>query len=100
MLVLFDYGTPRGLARELPGHVIEFASSRGWDRLSNGDLIKAAEDSGFDVLLTTDANICYQQNLQDRRISIVVLTGTTKWSRVRTQCGRIASAVSAATPGS
>lgn len=100
MLVLFDHGAPSGLARKLPGHSIVFAKSRGWDQLANGDLLKCAEDAGFNVLLTMDGNLRYQQNLQDRRIAIVVLTGTTKWSRVRTQCERIASVVGAATPGS
>jgi hypothetical protein len=100
MLVLFDHGTPRGLARELPGHTVVFAKTRGWDRLANGDLLKAAEEAGFHALLTTDANIRYQQNLQGRRIAIVVLTGTTRWTRVRTQCKRIASALEKAEPGS
>jgi hypothetical protein len=57
MLVLFDHGTPRGLARELPGHEVSTAKSKGWDRLSNGELLKAAEEAGFQVLLTTDGNI-------------------------------------------
>jgi hypothetical protein len=100
MLILFDHGTPRGLARELHGHTIVFAKSKGWDHLANGDLLKAAEEAGFDILLTTDANIRYQQNLQNRKIAIVVLTGTTRWLRVRTQCKRIAEALSTATPGS
>jgi hypothetical protein len=51
-------------------------------------------------LLTTDRRIRYQQNLAGRTIAILVLTGTTKWSRVRLQVKRIAAAVNAATPGS
>lgn len=100
MLVLFDHGMPRGLARELPGHTIAFAKPRGWDRLSNGELLKAAEEAGFNVLLTTDGNLRYQQNLANRKIAIVVLCGTTKWSRVRRHCSRIAAAVGAAGSGS
>jgi hypothetical protein len=100
MLVLFDHGTPKGLARELSGHAVIFTKSKGWDRLTNGELLRNAEEAGFEVLLTTDGNIRYQQNLRDSKISIVVLTGTTKWTRVRTQCERIASAVGAARPGS
>jgi hypothetical protein len=68
--------------------------------LSNGDLLKAAEEAAFDLLLTTDQRIRYQQNLTDRKIAIVVLSGTTKWSRVRLQVERIAAAVNVATPGS
>jgi hypothetical protein len=56
MLVLFDHGTPRGLARALHGHTVTTAQARGWDQLGNGALLKAAEDAGFDILLTTQAN--------------------------------------------
>ena len=100
MLVLFDHGTPKGLARALSGHTIHTAQSKCWDTLSNGALLDAAEEAGFDLLLTTDRRIRYQQNLQARRIALVVLTGSTKWSRVRQQADRIAAAVAAATPGS
>ena len=64
MLVLFDHGTPKGLARTLVGHTVHTAQSRGWDTLSNGALLNAAEEAGFDLLLTTDRRIRYQQNLQ------------------------------------
>jgi hypothetical protein len=72
----------------------------GWEQLNNGDLLQAAEEAEFDLLLTTDQRIRYQQNLAGRKIAIVVLSGTTKWSRVRLQCERIAAAVNLAKPGS
>ncbi len=100
MLVLFDHGTPKGLIRALPGHTVHTAQAKGWDTLSNGALLKAAEGASVDVLLTTDRRIRYQQNLSARRIAMVVLTGSTKWSRVRQHTDRIAAAVAAATPGS
>jgi hypothetical protein len=100
VLVLFDHGAPKGLARTLVGHTVHTARSRGWDALSNGELLDAAEEAGFDVLLTTDRRIRYQQNLKARRIALVVLTGSTKWSRVRQQADRIGAAVSSATSGS
>ena len=100
MLVLFDHGTPKGLARLLAGHTVHTAQSRGWDTLSNGELLNAAEEAGFDLLLTTDRRIRYQQNLRVRRIALVVLTGSTKWFEVRRHADRIAAAVSSATPGS
>jgi len=83
MLVLFDHGTPRGLAGLLPEHTVITAKARGWDRLSNGELLKMAEAAAVDLLITTDQKIRYQQNLADRKIAIVVLAGSTKWSRVR-----------------
>ena len=100
MLVLFDHGTPKGLIRSLPGHTVYTAQAKGWDTLSNGALLKAAEGAGVDVLLTTDRRIRYQQNLSARGIALVVLTGSTKWSRIRQHTDRIAAAVAVATPGS
>jgi hypothetical protein len=93
VLVLFDHGTPKGLARALSEHAVNTVQSRGWGRLSNGELLNAAEQAGFEVLLTTDRRIRYQQNLNVRRIALVVLTGSTKWTLVRHHAERIAAAV-------
>ena len=73
MRILFDHGTPAGIARSLPGHEITEAIERGWDRITNGELLKVAEAAGFELLLTTDKGIRYQQNLKGRKIAIVVL---------------------------
>jgi hypothetical protein len=100
VLVLFDHGTPKGLARALVGHTVHTAQSRGWDTLSNGALLNAAEEAGFQLLLTTDRRIRYQQNLRARRIALVVLTGSIRWSLVRQHADRIVATVAAATPGS
>ena len=100
MRVLFDHGTPRGIARALADHTVLTAYAQGWDRLDNGALLHAAEDAAIDVLLTTDQRLRYQQNLTGRRIAVVVLTGTTRWTQVRLHLEHIAVAVSAATPGS
>ena len=99
MLILFDHGTPQDIARALRGHRVITAQARGWDRLTNGDLLNVAEEAAVDLLLTTDQRIRYQQNLTGRKIALVVLTGTTKWSRVRLHLERIATSVNAA-PGS
>jgi hypothetical protein len=63
MLILFDNGTPAPLRHALTGHTVVEAIERGWDRLVNGELIAAAEEAGFDLILTTDKNIRYQQNI-------------------------------------
>ena len=73
MLILFDHGTPRSIARWLHGHTVVEAIAKGWDRLSNGALLNGTEEAGFDLLLSTDKNIRYQQNLEGRRIAIVIL---------------------------
>ncbi len=100
MLILFDHATPRGIARSLTGHTVITAYEQGWDRLTNGLLLSAAERAHVDLLLTTDRGIRYQQNLSGRKIALVVLTGATKWSRVRLNLDRILTAINAATPGS
>jgi hypothetical protein len=99
MRVLFDNGTPRGVAAALSGHTVEEARSHGWDMLRNGELLDAAEAAGFDVLLTTDRNIRYQQNLTGRRLAIVVLRKA-RWRLIKRRLTEIASAVTAATTGS
>ncbi len=99
MLVLFDQGTPRGLARWLTGHTVKEAKAQGWDGLSNGDLLTEAEKAGFDVLITTDKNIRHQQNLAKRRIAIVVV-GNPLWPVLRLHADVVVAAVNAATPGS
>ncbi len=99
MRVLFDNGTPRGIASALPAHEVEEARARGWDTLRNGELLDAAEAAGFEVFLTTDRNLRYQQNLAGRRIAIVVLAKG-RWRLIKPRLAEIAAAVDAATPGS
>jgi hypothetical protein len=97
MLILFDHGAPRSIARFLVEHTVTQAKARGWDQLSNGKLLQAAEEAGFDVLLTTDKNIRYQQTLKGRRIAIVVL-GNPQRPAVHRHIDRVVAAVNAATP--
>ncbi|HEV2232781.1 MAG TPA: hypothetical protein VGV68_05175 [Terriglobia bacterium] len=99
MLILFDNGTHAPLRNALKGHVVVEAIERGWDRLLNGELIAAAEAAGFDLLLTTDQNICYQQNLKGRKIAFVVL-GNQQWPTLRRYIERVVAAANAATLGS
>jgi hypothetical protein len=75
------------------------AIARGWDRPTNGALLKTAEEAGFDLLLSTDKNIRYQQNLSGRRIAIVIL-GNSRRPAVHRHIDRIIAAVNSATPGS
>ena len=100
MLVLFDNGTPRTLARFLiDHHMVTEARARGWAELENGDLLREAEAAGFEVLVTTDKNLSYQQNLKGRKIAIVVL-GLGRWSLIRHHVSEVVAAVNAATLGS
>ena len=99
MLILFDNGTPRGLARFLTGHSVEEARAHGWEELENGDLIDAAEQAGFEVMAITDKNIRYQQSLKARKIALVVLEHS-QWPMVKLVAATIVAAVNAAEPGS
>ena len=99
MRILFDNGTPRGLASALTGHTVEEARSHGWDTFRNGELLDTAEAAGFELFLTTDRNIRQQQNLTGRKIAIVVL-GKGRWRLIRTRLEGIAAAVNAVTPRS
>ena len=66
MKILFDANTPAPLARFLRGHEVVRSDELGWQGSDNGLLLDAAEQAGFDVLLTCDQNIRYQQNLASR----------------------------------
>jgi hypothetical protein len=99
MKTLFDNGTPNPIARSLTGHEIAFARRIGWHEMENGELIQRAEEAGYEVLLSTDKNIRYQQNLTGRKLALVIL-GNQQWPLVRLHLDRIAAAVNAATPGS
>jgi len=99
MLVLFDQGTPVPIRPFLKEHTVQTTAERGWDTLENGELLTAAEAAGFDVLVTPDKNIRYQQNLTVRRIALVVL-GNPRWPILRLYVERVVTAVNAATPGS
>ena len=79
MKILFDNGVPRPIARCLTGHEITYARRIGWHELGNGELIRRAEDAEYDVLLSTDKNIRYQQNLTG---------GKSRWSYSATSNGR------------
>ena len=100
MLVLSDNGTPRTLARFLiDHHMVTEARAQGWQELENGELLNEAEAAGFEVLVTTDKNLSYQQNLTGRKIAIVVL-GQGRWSLIRHHVAQVVAAVNAVTPGS
>jgi len=99
MRVLLDNCTPRGVALSLRGHAVKECRSQGWDRLKNGELLDAAEGAGFEVFLTADQSIRYQQNLRRRKIAIVVL-GSGIWEFLQPHLDRIRAGVEAAQPGS
>ena len=99
MRVLFDQGTPEPLRHSLTQHEVATAHERGWSRLKNGELLDVAEKESFAVLVTTDANLRYQQYLQTRRIAVVVLASTS-WPRIQRAKSAIVVAIERASAGS
>jgi hypothetical protein len=99
MRIVFDQATPVPIRPYLAGHTVQTAAQLGWDKLRNGDLLIAAEEAGFDLLLTTDKNIRYQQNLAGRRIAIIVL-GRQQWPQLHPHIQRVIEAVNIAARGS
>ena len=99
MRILFDQGTPVPLRNSLTQHEVFTTHERGWSKLRNGELLDVAEREGFELLVTTDSNLQYQQNLSARRLAIVVLLSTS-WPRIQRAIGPVVAAVDAAVPGS
>jgi hypothetical protein len=97
--VLFDKNVPVGVKRFLPKHEVRTVEEMKWHpQLENEELLKAAEDGGFDAIVTADQNIRHQQNLMDRTLSLIVL-GSNIWPIVQKHGEAIAAKVAAATPG-
>ncbi len=98
MLVLFDQGTPIGIRHSLHEHTVRTATQQGWSTLLNGQLLRAAEAAGFDVLVTTDTSLPFQQNLEGRKLAVVVLSKN-RWKLIRRMLPEIAAVVADAKPG-
>ena len=98
MRLLFDQGTPLPLRKYLADHTVVSAFEMGWSALENGDLPAAAESDGFDLLITTDQNLRYQQNFSERQIAIVVLL-TTNWPRIEKNVLLVVDAVANVSDG-
>ena len=62
MKILLDHSVPRPLRNSLRTHVTDTASDRGWQELQNGDLLDRAESDGYELLITADRNMQFQQN--------------------------------------
>ena len=97
MRILFDQGTPAPLRNSFAGHQVSTAFELGWSGLSNGELLAAAE-TAFDLLITTDRNLRFQQQLAGRRLSILVLP-TPSWPRLQKHIAEVLAAIDGMRPG-
>jgi hypothetical protein len=85
MKILFDQGVPEPLREHLDPHSVMTATYR------NGELLDAAEQDAFDVFISTDQNLKYQQNLAERKVTVLVLL-TTSWPKIQKKVARIRDA--------
>jgi predicted nuclease of predicted toxin-antitoxin system len=98
--ILFDNNVPVGVRRFLSRHEVRTVAEMDWPtQLENGELLKAAEAAAFDLMVTSDQNILYQQNRMGQRLALVVL-GSNIWPIVRNHGQVIAAKVDGAAPGS
>jgi hypothetical protein len=98
MLILLDQGAPVGIRKSLRNHTVKTAYEMGWSTFLNGDLLRVAEDAGFQLLLTTDKNLVHQQNLRNRKIGVLVL-GQARWKAIQPFLDSIAEKISETRPG-
>jgi hypothetical protein len=95
--ILLDHSVPAPLRSSLAHHDVRTTAQEGWDTLKNGDLLAVAE-AAFDVFVTCDQNIAYQQNLRGRQIAIVAIN-TNAWPVIGNDPGMVVQAIDRATPG-
>lgn len=80
-------------------HTVVTAWFQGWSGLMNGALLDVAEEAGFDLFITADQALSYQQNVTGRKMALIVLS-TNNWALVKAHIARIMAAINAASPGS
>jgi predicted nuclease of predicted toxin-antitoxin system len=97
--ILFDHCVPAPLRRSLAAHEVKLTSEMGWQGLMNGDLLVQAEAAGFNLLISTDQNIRYQQTVTGRSIAILVLLKQ-NWPELQPHVAAVSRAVNEVRPGS
>lgn len=98
MRILLDQDIPIGVRRILSAHDVRSAFQMGWARLNNSNLLDAAEQAGFEALVTADQNMVFQQNLAGRNIAVIVLS-TNFWPTILAQPQTLRRAIANASPG-
>ena len=99
MKVLLDESVPQKLRLLMEGHTVITVAFQGWSGLKNGALLAAAEEAGFELFITADQEISYQQNLRGRRLALLVLS-TNNWDCVKAGIASILAAIADVMPGS
>ncbi len=100
MKTILDESVPQKLRLLIEGsHEVVTTWFQGWSGLKNGALLTAAEEAGFDLFITADQELSYQQNLSGRKIALLVLS-TNNWGVVKANMPEIMVAINAAKSGS
>ena len=98
MRILFDHNIPGPLRRYLTEHTVDTANEKGWAELRNGDLLNSADTEGYEVVITADQSLRYQQNIRHRQIAVIVILSN-RWPDVRLKIEEIRSALEDLDPG-
>lgn len=98
MRIIFDQGVPKPLRGHLKGHFVQTSKEMGWPLLQNGRLLTSVEEAGFDLIITTDKNMSYQQNLVGRKIAVRALR-VQQWPDLKPHAHLVTEAVDSVTPG-
>ena len=98
MRILFDHNAPRQLRRHLTGHDVDVAEERGWATLVNGELLHQAEEAGYEVVITADRNMPYQQNIGSRSFALIIL-GANRWPLIEPRIEDVRAALEGIRPG-
>ena len=96
--IIIDQNLTEYLRDLLPNHDVRHAHEMGWDRLNNGELLTAAEQAGFEVMLTADQSIPRQNRMKGRQIALVILS-TNRWPTIQQATDRILRALDGLSPG-
>lgn len=99
MKIILDESVPQKLRLLIEdGHTVVTTWYQGWSGLKNGALLTAAEGAGFDLFITADQELTYQQNFTGRKMAVLVLS-TNNWDFIKEGVAEIRAAIDAVTPG-
>jgi len=99
MKIILDESVPQKLRLLIEGHMVVTVAFQGWSGLNNGVLLTAAEEAGYELFVTADQEIRYQQNLADRKMALLVLS-TNNWDYIKSAVAKIVAVINGVTPGS
>jgi hypothetical protein len=100
MKIILDESVPQKLRLLIDGrHTVVTTWFQGWSGLKNGELLNAAEEAGFELFITADQELSYQQNLKNRKMAVLVLS-TNNWDFIKAGIAQITAGIDAVKPGS